>query len=140
AARAGYRARSFDLLRHCCRSWWDVRTGAARRSGCDISHRPAAGERARPGTDVMNVVSTQSPPDVSASNTSTTPPGASPIRLLIAEDEANLGMILEQFMTARGFAVTMVRDGRAALEQLRSDRFDVALLDIVMPEMDGLEV
>ncbi|MDQ8166622.1 MAG: sigma-54 dependent transcriptional regulator [Gemmatimonadota bacterium] len=64
----------------------------------------------------------------------------SPIRVLIAEDEANLGMILEQFMSARGFAVTMVRDGRAALEALRSGAFDVALLDVVMPELDGLEV
>lgn len=65
---------------------------------------------------------------------------SSPIRVLIAEDEPNLGMILEQFMTARGFAVTMVRDGRRALETLRSESFDVALLDVVMPEMDGLEV
>ncbi len=64
----------------------------------------------------------------------------SPIRVLIAEDETHLGMILEQFMTARGFAVTMVRNGRAALEQLRTEPFDVALLDIVMPELDGLEV
>lgn len=62
------------------------------------------------------------------------------IRVLIAEDEANLGMILEQFMTARGFAVTMVRNGRAALELLLAETFDVALLDIVMPELDGLEV
>jgi len=65
---------------------------------------------------------------------------ASPIRVLIAEDEPNLGMILEQFMSARGFAVTIVRDGRAALETLRADSFDVALLDVVMPEVDGLEV
>jgi len=64
----------------------------------------------------------------------------SPIRVLIAEDETHLGMILEQFMRARGFAVTMVRNGRAALELLRTDAFDVALLDIVMPELDGLEV
>ncbi|MFN8978499.1 MAG: sigma-54-dependent transcriptional regulator, partial [Gemmatimonadaceae bacterium] len=66
--------------------------------------------------------------------------GGSPIRLLIAEDEAHLGTILEQFMTARGFAVRMVRDGRTALELLRSEAFDVALLDVVMPEIDGLEV
>lgn len=65
---------------------------------------------------------------------------ASPIRVLIAEDEPNLGMILEQFMAARGFAVTIVRDGRAALETLRAESFDVALLDVVMPEVDGLEV
>lgn len=65
---------------------------------------------------------------------------ASPIRVLIAEDEPNLGMILEQFLSARGFAVTIVRDGRAALDTLRADSFDVALLDVVMPEVDGLEV
>ncbi len=63
-----------------------------------------------------------------------------PIRLLIAEDEENLGMIIEQFMTARGFAVTIVRNGRDALDKLRNERFDVALLDIVMPQIDGLEV
>lgn len=64
----------------------------------------------------------------------------SPIRVLIAEDETHLGTILEQFMTARGFAVKIVRNGRAALDLLRSESYDVALLDIVMPELDGLEV
>lgn len=66
--------------------------------------------------------------------------GGSPIRVLIAEDEAHLGTILEQFMTARGFAVRIVRDGRTALDLLRTEAFDVALLDVVMPEIDGLEV
>jgi DNA-binding NtrC family response regulator len=64
----------------------------------------------------------------------------SPIRVLLAEDETHLGSILEQYLTARGFDVTMVRDGRAALDALRAHTFDVALLDIVMPEVDGLEV
>ena len=49
-------------------------------------------------------------------------------------------MVLEQFMAVRGFAVTIVRDGRAALDTLRAESFDVALLDVVMPEVDGLEV
>ena len=66
--------------------------------------------------------------------------GLSPIRVLLAEDETHLGTILEQYLSARGFDVTMVRDGRAALDALRAETFDVALLDIVMPEMDGLEV
>ncbi|MCC6241307.1 MAG: sigma-54-dependent Fis family transcriptional regulator [Gemmatimonadaceae bacterium] len=67
-----------------------------------------------------------------------TPPSA--IRVLLAEDEANLGMILEQYLIARGYAVTMVRNGRDALQALRQETFDVALLDVVMPEIDGLEV
>ena len=62
------------------------------------------------------------------------------IKVLVAEDEEMLGTVLEQFLTSRGHLVTVVRDGRAALDALRRDQFDVALLDIVMPEMDGLEV
>jgi DNA-binding NtrC family response regulator len=72
--------------------------------------------------------------------TTVPPVAASPIRVLLAEDEAHLGMILEQFLTARGFAVRIVRDGRTALKALREESFDVALLDVVMPELDGLEV
>lgn len=61
-------------------------------------------------------------------------------RVLLAEDEENLGSLLETFLRGRGHLVTRVRDGRAALDALRAQAFDVALLDIVMPEMDGLEV
>ena len=64
----------------------------------------------------------------------------SPIRVLLAEDEPNQGMILERYLVARGFAVTLVNNGRVALETLRADSFDVALLDVVLPEVDGLEV
>src|SRR5688572_32236296 len=62
------------------------------------------------------------------------------IKVLIAEDEEHLGNILEQFLTGRGYQVMVTRDGKAALAALRSEAYDVALLDIVMPELDGLEV
>ena len=62
------------------------------------------------------------------------------IRVLLAEDEANLSQILTTFLRGRGYEVTPCPNGREALESLRSETFDVALLDIVMPEMDGLEV
>ncbi len=62
------------------------------------------------------------------------------IRILIAEDEAKLAEILASYLTGRGHAVRTASDGRQALEAMRTDTFDVALLDIVMPEMDGLEV
>jgi len=62
------------------------------------------------------------------------------IKVLIAEDEEHLGSILEQFLAGRGYQVTVTRDGATALAALRREAFDVALLDIVMPEMDGLEV
>jgi len=62
------------------------------------------------------------------------------IKVLVAEDEVHLGQILSTFLTGRGYAVRTVTDGRAALEVLRAESYDVALLDIVMPELDGLEV
>ena len=64
----------------------------------------------------------------------------SKIKVLVAEDEAHLGQILSNFLVGRGYAVQTVTDGRAALDSLRAEAFDVALLDIVMPELDGLEV
>ena len=70
----------------------------------------------------------------------TAPTTAPRIKVLIAEDEEHLGAILEQFLLGRGYQVTVTRDGKSALAALRSEAYDVALLDIVMPEMDGLEV
>ncbi len=64
----------------------------------------------------------------------------SKIKVLVAEDEVHLGQILSNFLAGRGYAVHTVTDGRAALEALRAEAYDVALLDIVMPELDGLEV
>ena len=63
-----------------------------------------------------------------------------PIRVLIAEDEANLGELLQSYLAGRGHRVTVTLDGREALDALHSQPFDVALLDIVMPKHDGLEV
>jgi DNA-binding NtrC family response regulator len=62
------------------------------------------------------------------------------IRVLLAEDERALGAILSDYLTQRGHHVVHVTDGRAALDALATQAFDVALLDIVMPEMDGLTV
>ncbi|MDQ2664424.1 MAG: sigma-54 dependent transcriptional regulator [Gemmatimonadota bacterium] len=64
----------------------------------------------------------------------------SKIKVLVAEDEVHLGQILTNFLNGRGYATRTVTDGRAALDALRAEAYDVALLDIVMPELDGLEV
>ncbi|MFN9577840.1 MAG: sigma-54-dependent transcriptional regulator, partial [Gemmatimonadota bacterium] len=62
------------------------------------------------------------------------------IRILLAEDEPALGGILRDYLEGRGHHVTHVADGRAAIDALPTRAFDVALLDIVMPEADGLTV
>jgi DNA-binding NtrC family response regulator len=61
------------------------------------------------------------------------------IQVLVAEDEENLAHILSTFLRGRGHHVVCVGDGKTALQAVRSEAFDVALVDIVMPEMDGLE-
>ena len=63
-----------------------------------------------------------------------------PIRVLVAEDEPELGELLRTYLAGRGHKVTVARDGVAALAALSAQPFEVALLDIVMPQMDGLEV
>ncbi len=62
------------------------------------------------------------------------------IRILLAEDERNLSRILETQLRKRGFEVAVTHDGAAAIERLKGQEFDVALLDLVMPEVDGIGV
>lgn len=63
-----------------------------------------------------------------------------PVKILIAEDETPLRHVLQDYLVGRGHKVTVSADGREALRAVRSQPFDVALIDIVMPELDGLEL
>lgn len=62
------------------------------------------------------------------------------IKLLIAEDEKNLGLVLQKELSRLGHRVTLVHDADAAIRVAREAEFDVALLDIMMPGRSGLEV
>ena len=62
------------------------------------------------------------------------------IRVLLVDDEVSYTRILSKRMAVRGMQATAVDDGPAAIQALRGDTFDVALLDLKMEEMDGLEV
>jgi DNA-binding NtrC family response regulator len=63
-----------------------------------------------------------------------------PIRLLIAEDEANLRSVISRELARRGYQVTIAQDGTQAAACLEKQEFDVLLLDVRMPGMDGLGV
>ena len=61
-------------------------------------------------------------------------------RVLIAEDEPRLSSFLEKGLRANGFATTVAADGPTALALARDDDFDLLVLDIGLPGLDGLSV
>lgn len=65
---------------------------------------------------------------------------AKPLRILVAEDDAGNGKVLTSMLEAAGHEVELAADGEAALSTLERTRFDLALLDINMPEVSGYEV
>ena len=62
------------------------------------------------------------------------------MRILIAEDEKDLNRILASRLAAEHYSVDSCYDGQEALEYLESAEYDGAVLDIMMPGMDGLTV
>ena len=62
------------------------------------------------------------------------------IRILVVDDDQINSRILSQRLAKRGFLVTCVDSGRECLEALQNDTPDLIMLDIVMPEMTGLQV
>jgi signal transduction histidine kinase/DNA-binding response OmpR family regulator len=61
-------------------------------------------------------------------------------RILVVDDEANIRELLTQEFTEAGYAVSVATDGRDALKQVRRERPDLILLDVMMPEMNGFDV
>jgi len=69
-----------------------------------------------------------------------TPPSPADARILLVEDDPSIREVTAIGLGAAGFAVTTARDGVEALERFRSDPFDLILLDIMLPRLDGYEV
>jgi PAS domain S-box-containing protein len=61
------------------------------------------------------------------------------VRVLVAEDNIVNQRVAERLLTKRGHVVTVVSNGREALEALRHGTFDLVLMDVQMPDMDGFE-
>ena len=62
------------------------------------------------------------------------------MRLLYAEDEKSLARAVSTILTKNNYAVDVVYDGEAALDYLATGNYDGAILDVMMPKLDGIEV
>lgn len=65
---------------------------------------------------------------------------ANMVRILLAEDDDAMRQYLARALEKSGYEVVAVDRGTAALPLIQSERFDLLLTDIVMPEMDGIEL
>jgi signal transduction histidine kinase/CheY-like chemotaxis protein len=76
------------------------------------------------------------PPDLATETLPTT----APLRLLVAEDSEFNAQLMEKLLSTRGHAVRVVGNGREALTLANAADFDLMLLDVHMPELDGFQV
>ena len=58
-------------------------------------------------------------------------------KILLAEDDPNLGVLLVDYLQTEGYDVTLCKDGELALKAFNKNKFDLCLLDVMMPKMDG---
>ena len=58
-------------------------------------------------------------------------------RILLCEDDENLGMLLREYLQAKGYNVTLAPDGEAGFQHFSNEKFDLCILDVMMPKKDG---
>lgn len=61
-------------------------------------------------------------------------------KICIVDDEPNIVEIYSQALGAQGYQIVSARNGREGLEVMKKEKPDLALIDIMMPEMDGVEL
>lgn len=60
--------------------------------------------------------------------------------ILIAEDDLNLGILLVDYLETKGFSIHLVKDGESAIDAIQKNNFQLCILDIMMPKIDGISV
>ena len=61
-------------------------------------------------------------------------------KILVAEDEKPMAKALELKLTSVGFEVEVAFDGEEAIKKIKDNKYDLILLDLVMPKVDGFDV
>ena len=59
------------------------------------------------------------------------------IKVLLAEDDENLGSLLREYLIAKGLKTDLFVNGELALEGFKRDKYNICILDVMMPKMDG---
>ena len=59
------------------------------------------------------------------------------IRILLAEDDENLGFLLQNYLNAKSYETDLFENGKKAFEGFRKDSYDLCILDVMMPVKDG---
>ncbi|MBL0331202.1 MAG: response regulator transcription factor [Bacteroidetes bacterium] len=62
------------------------------------------------------------------------------LNILLAEDDLNLGILLVDYLETEGFDLKLCKDGELALKAFQNQSFDLCLLDVMMPKMDGFSL
>lgn len=100
-------------------------------------------EVSAPKVETEEVVKTEevvTPPVEESSEEKPAPKKSNKFTVLVAEDEKPLSRALELKLTNQGYNVLVAFDGEEAVEKLKNNKVDLAILDIVMPKLDGFGV
>jgi len=62
------------------------------------------------------------------------------VKILLAEDDSNLGLLLKNYLIAKNYDTTLVRTGAQALDAFFNSTFNICIFDIMMPEIDGISL
>lgn len=60
--------------------------------------------------------------------------------VLIVDDDRELAQMLTEYLTAEGFAITVAHDGNTALNKLAASKYDLVILDVMLPSLNGFDV
>ena len=58
-------------------------------------------------------------------------------RLLVVDDEANIREVVKEYAEFEGYEVTEAEDGMQAIEKVKENDFDLIIMDVMMPKLDG---
>ena len=59
------------------------------------------------------------------------------MKILLCEDDENLGMLLREYLQAKGYQAVLCQDGEVGYREFAKGKFDIAVLDVMMPKKDG---